>query len=180
MNRVKLWDKEFEKSISSETIQRAIGDMAKDMRPALEGRNVLFICILNGSFMFSSDLMKELELPDSEITFLKVSSYQGVNSTGKIKELIGLNENLSGRNIVVLEDIIDSGRTIKHIIDQLKDGGAADVKVATLLFKPDAVQTDIAPDYTGMKMPNNFIVGYGLDYDGLGRNFKDIYTLVEE
>jgi hypoxanthine phosphoribosyltransferase len=180
MNRVKLWDKVFEKSISNETIQKAIRKMAVEMRPALEGRNTLFICILNGSFMFASDLIKELELPDSEITFLKLSSYNGTNSTGKVRKLIGLDEDIKGRNIVVLEDIVDSGHTIVNVVKQLKGKEVADVKVATMLFKPDAVQTDIKPDYTGIEIPNDFIVGYGLDYDGLGRNLKDIYSLVED
>jgi hypoxanthine phosphoribosyltransferase len=180
MERVKLWDKEFEKCISYETITGAIKDMAEDMRPELEGKNALFICILNGSFMFASDLMKELELPDSEISFLKLSSYQGTGSTGKVKELIGLNENLKGRNVVVLEDIIDSGHTIVNVVKQLKSKEVSDVKVASLLFKPDAVQTDIKPDYTGLEISNDFIVGYGLDYDRLGRNLKDIYKLSED
>lgn len=179
MNRVKLWDKEFEKSISSETIQDAIKNMANVMRPDLKGKNILFVSVLNGSFMFTSDLMKELELADSEISFLKVSSYQGTNSTGSVKEILGINENLNGRNVVVLEDIIDSGHTIANIVSQLKNKGAAEIKIATLFFKPKAMQVDIKPEYIGMELPDTFIVGYGLDYNGLGRNFKDIYTIVD-
>jgi len=180
MDRIRLWDKEFEKSISYETIKSTIKNMAKEMRPAVEGKNTLFICILNGSFMFASDLMKELCIPDSEISFLKLSSYQGTNSTGKVKELIGLNENIKGRNVVILEDIIDSGHTILNVLEQLKGKEVAEVKVATLFFKPEALETDIMPDYTGFEIPNDFIVGYGLDYDRLGRNLKDIYTLATE
>ncbi len=180
MKRVKLWDKEFEISIPFVEIQAAIKQMAVKMKPDLEGKEPLFICILNGSFMFASDLMKELELTDAEISFLKVASYSGTNSTGEIKELIGLNENLSGRTVVILEDIVDSGHTMVDVVAQIKSKGAKEVKVATMLFKPAALKTQIQLDYVGKEIPNDFIVGYGLDYDRRGRNLKDIYTLVKE
>lgn len=180
MKRVKLWDKEFEISIPFVEIQAAIKQMAVKMKPDLEGKEPLFICILNGSFMFASDLMKELELTDAEISFLKVASYSGTNSTGEIKELIGLNENLSGRTVVILEDIVDSGHTMVDVVAQIKSKGAKEVKVATMLFKPAALKTQIKLDYVGKEIPNDFIVGYGLDYDRRGRNLKDIYTLVKE
>ena len=130
--------------------------------------------------MFAAELMKELELTDSEISFLKLASYAGTSSTGEVKELIGLNEEIAGRTVVVLEDIVDSGHTIQRVIEQLIGKGAKEVKIATLLFKPDALQVDIKPDYTGIRIPNDFIVGFGLDYNRRGRNLKDIYTLVEE
>ena len=180
MKRVKLWDKEFEISLPNADIQLAIKQMAIKMRSDLEGKEVLFICILNGAFMFAAELMKEVELTDAEISFLKLASYAGTNSTGEVKELIGLNEVIAGRTIVILEDIVDSGHTIKGVIEQVISKGAKEVKIATLLFKPDALKEDIKIDYVGIEIPNDFIVGFGLDYDRRGRNLKDIYTLVKE
>ena len=142
MKRVKLWDKEFEISHPFEEIQVAIKKMAARMRTDLEGKSALFVCILNGSFMFAADLMKELELNDAEISFLKLASYSGTSSTGEIKELIGLNENITDRTVVILEDIVDSGHTIEDVIKQISSRGAKEVKIATLLYKPDAVPFD--------------------------------------
>jgi len=179
MKRIKLWDKEFEISLPFEDIQKAIKKMAAQMNSDLQGKSALFVCILNGSFMFAGDLMKELELNDAEISFLKLASYSGTSSTGEIRELIGLNEEIKGRTVVVLEDIVDSGHTIADVISQISKKGAREVKIATLLFKPDALQMKIELDYVGVVIPNDFIVGYGLDYDRRGRNLKDIYTLVK-
>ncbi|HEY5511668.1 MAG TPA: hypoxanthine phosphoribosyltransferase [Prolixibacteraceae bacterium] len=179
MKRIKLWDKEFEISISFEQIQEAIKRMATQMKADLEDKNVIFVCILNGSFMFASDLMKELELPDAEISFLKLASYSGTDSTGQIKELIGFNENIQDRTVVVLEDIVDTGYTIADVMDKIRARGVKEVKIATLLFKPGAVKKPIHLDYIGIEIPNDFIVGYGLDYDRRGRNLKNIYTLVK-
>lgn len=153
--------------------------MAAQMKQDLEGKNPLFVSILNGSFMFTADLMKELELNDAEITFLKLASYSGTSTTGELKELIGLNENIEGRTVVVLEDIVDTGHTVAGVIEQIAAKGAGEVKIATLLFKPDAMKTKVRLDYVGMVIPNDFIVGYGLDYNRRGRNLKDIYTLVK-
>jgi hypoxanthine phosphoribosyltransferase len=179
MKRIKLWDKEFEISLPFEEIQSIIKKMAAQMRIDLEGKSALFVCILNGSFMFAADLMKELELNDAEISFLKLASYTGTTSTGELKELIGLNENVKDRTVVILEDIVDSGQTIADVISQITKRGAKEVKVATLLFKPAAIKTNVNLDYVGKVIPNDFIVGYGLDYDRRGRNLKDIYTLVK-
>ena len=179
MKRIKLWDKEFEISLPFEEIQVAIKKMAVQMRVDLEGKNTLFVCILNGSFIFAADLMKELELNDAEISFLKLASYAGTASTGEIKELIGLNENIKDRTVVILEDIVDSGHTIADVVSQISERGAREVKIATLLFKPAAMKTKVHLDYVGLEIPNDFIVGYGLDYDRRGRNLKDIYTLVK-
>ena len=180
MKRVKLWDKEFEISLPNADIQKAIKQIAVKMKTDLEGKEVLFICVLNGAFMFASELMKEVELNDAEISFLKLASYSGINSTGEVKELIGLNEVITGRTVVIIEDIVDTGHTIKGVIEQLIEKGAKEVKVATLLFKPDALKVDIKLDYIGIEIPNDFIVGFGPDYDRRGRNLKDIYTLVKE
>ncbi len=129
--------------------------------------------------MFAADLMKELDLDDAEITFLKLTSYSGTSSSADIKELIGLNENIQGRTVGVLEDIVDTGHTIADVITQLTKKGAREVKIATLLFKPDAMKVNVHLNYVGLVIPNDFIVGYGLDYDRRGRNLKDIYTLVK-
>ena len=180
MKRIKLWDKEFEISLLNEDIQLAIKTMAKKMKTDLEGKETLFICILNGAFMFAAELMKELELTDAEISFLKLASYSGINSTGEIKELIGINEVITGRTVVILEDIVDTGYTIKGVIEQVLAYGAKEVKIATMLFKPEALKVEINLDYVGIVIPNDFIVGFGLDYDRRGRNFKDIYTLVDK
>jgi hypoxanthine phosphoribosyltransferase len=180
MKRVKLWDKEFELSLSYVVIESAIKEMADKMIVDLQGKETLFICILNGAFMFASELMKKLELDDSEISFLKMASYSGVSSSGDVRELIGLNEAITDRTVVILEDIIDSGQTVKGVKEQLIQKGAKEVRIATLLFKPEALKVDLAPDYVGMVIPNDFIIGFGLDYDRRGRNFKDIYTLVKE
>ncbi len=179
MKRIKLWDKEFEISIPYTDIQLAVKQMAEKMKNDLEGKETLFICILNGAFMFASELMKELDLNDAEISFMKLASYTGTSSTGTVKELIGLNEVITGRTVVILEDIVDTGHTIKGVIEQVIYNGAADVKIATLLFKPEALKVDLKLDYVGIVIPNDFIVGFGLDYDRRGRNFKDIYTLVK-
>lgn len=179
MRRIKLWDKEFEISLPYEEIQAAIQKMAAQMKRDFEGKNALFVCILNGSFMFAADLMKELELLDAEISFLKLASYSGTASSGEIKELIGLNENIKDRTVVILEDIVDSGHTIADVIAQINARGAKEVKIATLLFKPDSLKSKIHLDYVGIEIPNDFIVGYGLDFDRRGRNLKDIYTLVK-
>ncbi|MBK3518937.1 hypoxanthine phosphoribosyltransferase [Carboxylicivirga marina] len=178
MSRVKVKDLEFELSIPEEKLLAAVEKVAEQMNKDLEGKNPLMVCVLNGSFMFASDLMKRLTIP-CEISFVKLSSYSGTGSTGKVKELIGLNENIEGRTVVLLEDIVDTGLTIINTVEQVKQMGPADVKVATMLFKPDACKRDVTLDYVGMDIPNDFIVGYGLDYDGYGRNLKDIYTVVE-
>ena len=179
MKRIKLWDKEFEISIPNADIKLAIRQMAEKMKNDLEGKETLFICILNGAFMFASELLKELDLRDAEISFLKLASYSGTNSTGTVKELIGLNEDIKGRTVVILEDIVDTGHTIKGVIEQVVQKGADEVKIATLLFKPDALKVDLKLDYVGIVIPNDFIIGFGLDYNRRGRNFKDIYTLVK-
>jgi hypoxanthine phosphoribosyltransferase len=178
MKKVKLLDKEFEVSIPSEKIQSIVAEMAKKINNDYKDKNVpLFISILNGSFMFTADLFKHIDFT-CEVTFLKLTSYRGTSSTGSVRQLIGVNESIEGRDVIVLEDIVDTGITIEQILGQLKSFEPASVKVATLLFKPEAYQKEMEIDYIGMEIPNDFIVGYGLDYDGLGRNLADIYTLI--
>lgn len=176
MNQVKVLDKTFEISISHEKIMGTIARIAAELDRDLMDKDPIFLAILNGSFLFAADLFKMIQMPCT-ISFVKMASYQGAKSTGKIKELIGLSEELKGRTVVILEDIIDSGQTMKHLLAKLSEMGVAEVKIATLLFKPDAFKGSYPIDYTGLSIPNDFIVGYGLDYDGYGRNLKDIYTL---
>jgi hypoxanthine phosphoribosyltransferase len=179
MKKIKIRDKEFRTFIPYEKIRSTIEIMADKMNVDLEGKNPLFVCILNGSFMFAAEIYKRIEIIESEITFVKLASYQGDKSTGEVKQLIGLNENVRGRTVVVLEDIVDTGITIDNILTQLEGMEPAEVKIATLLLKPDALVKKVQLDYVGLEIPNDFIVGYGLDYDGQGRNLIDIYTLIK-
>lgn len=179
MKNVKILDREFEIFIPYEKIRSVVEEMAEKMDKDLEGKSPLFICILNGSFMFAAEIFKRISLLDAEISFIKLSSYTGTQTTGTVQELIGLKEDLSGRTIVVLEDIVDSGITISNTIEQLKAHNPADIKIATLLLKPDALRVQVPLDYIGIEIPNDFIVGYGLDYNGRGRNLIDIYKVKE-
>jgi hypoxanthine phosphoribosyltransferase len=179
MSTVQIKDKKFSLSIKDVEIQAAVCRVAEAINRDLEGKDPLFLCVLNGAFMFASDLMKNVHVP-CQITFIKLSSYEGLYTTGTVKEIIGLNESVVGRTVVVVEDIVDTGITMERILASLKAKGATEIRVATFLQKPDALQCDIQVDYVAMKIPNDFIVGYGLDYDGYGRNLKDIYTVVAE
>ena len=134
--------------------------------------------MLNGSFVFAADLMREITVP-CEISFVKMSSYQGTSSTGKVKQLLGLNEDIKGRTVIIVEDIVESGLTLKTLLETLKEKEPADVQICTLLFKPDCLQVPLDIKYVAMEIPNDFILGYGLDYDQQGRNLRDIYTVVE-
>ncbi len=178
MKRIKLLDREFELSIPYKKIDEAIEKIAVKMNKDLAEEKPLLICILNGSFMFAADLMKKLNF-HCELSFVKLSSYEGTGTTGKVKELIGLSENIEGRTVVVLEDIIDTGITIEKIKKQLLGYAPKELKIASMLFKPESCKTEIEVDYVGLEIPNDFIVGYGLDYNGFGRNLPDIYTVVE-
>jgi len=177
MNTVQLLDKKFEISIPDSEIQLAIEKVAKKMNADLKDKKVIFIAILNGSFLFAADLFRQINF-NCEITFLKVASYEGTTSTGKIKRLIGLSQDIKDYTVVILEDIVDTGNTIENILKQLNGYEPAEIKIATLLLKPDVYKKDAKIDYVGIEIPNDFIVGYGLDYEGFGRNLKDIYTLV--
>jgi len=175
---VKVLDKEFEIFITHNQIQEAIEKVAKKINNELSGKDVIFLGILNGAFMFASDLYKNLTF-NSQISFLKLASYSGTSSSGNVKRLIGINEDIKDKTVVIIEDIIDTGFTIDNIMKQLKGYEPAEIKIATFLFKPAAYQTDIPIDYIGMEIPNDFIIGYGLDYNGFGRNLKHIYKIVE-
>ncbi|HKK67341.1 MAG TPA: hypoxanthine phosphoribosyltransferase [Bacteroidales bacterium] len=176
MDKIRILDKQFIVYLKEEDIKSRIEEMAKQMDKDYEGKHPVFVGILNGCFMFSSDLFKSLEM-ECKISFLKLASYEGTRSTGKVRQLIGLNEDIKDRPVIILEDIVDTGITIEHIIKQLQAYDPADIKIATLLFKPEAYQKTIPIDYTGFEIPNKFIVGYGLDYDGYGRNLRHIYQI---
>ena len=178
MNTVKIKDKTFKTSIPEAVILEKIKVVADSLNKDMEGKNPLFLAVLNGSFIFAADLMRMITIP-CEISFVKLASYQGTTSTGKVTEVIGINENLSGRNIVIVEDIIDTGLTMKRMIETLGTRNPASIHICSLLVKPEKLQVDLNIEYAAMEIPNDFIVGYGLDYDQEGRNLRDIYTVVE-
>jgi len=176
---VNVLDKKFEPYISTEEIQVRIKDMAEKMKVDLKDENPLFLGILNGSFIFASDLIRACDF-DLSISFVKVASYLGTKSSGSVSQLIGLNESLLNKTVVVVEDIVDTGKTIEKIDALLKNAGAKKVLYCTLLFKPEAYTKNIPIDYKAFDIPNDFVVGYGLDYNGFGRNLESIYKIVEE
>lgn len=169
-------DKPFKVYLTVDQIGAAVSEMADRMNLELENKSPLFVIVLNGAFMFASDLLKKITI-DCGLSFVKVSSYEGISSTNRVKQLIGLDEDISGRTIVVIEDIVDTGVTIENIINYLLPKNPEAIKVATLLHKPDALIRNVTLDYVGIEVENKFLVGYGLDYDGEGRNLQDIYIL---
>jgi len=176
--RIQVKDKYFIPFISEDRIQLEVSRIAAEMNRDLSGKDPLFLGILNGAFMFASDLYKKLEFP-SQITFLKLASYSGTQSTGAVKQLIGINLDLKDRVVVVLEDIVDTGITLDTILRQLSGYEPAEIHVATFLHKPAATKREVQLDYVGLEIPNDFILGYGLDYDGYGRNYKALYQLAD-
>ncbi|NLE34565.1 MAG: hypoxanthine phosphoribosyltransferase [Bacteroidales bacterium] len=178
MNEITLLDREFSVYITEDEIQSRITALAEKINEDLKGQDILFFGVLNGVFLFAADIFRQITI-DCQVSFIKLASYDGTSSTGKIKELIGWNEDITGKTVVVLEDIVDTGATLERVIGELKLRKAADIKICTLLFKPEAYTRDIPIDYIGFEIPNNFVVGYGLDYDGYGRNLKAIYKLTK-
>ncbi len=178
MKNVQVKDKEFSLYISGEKIKKQVKRVATAINEELAEKRPLFLVVLNGAFMFAADLLREIDIP-CEVSFVRVSSYEGTSSTGNIKELIGLNENIEGRNLVIVEDIIDSGITMREMLRMLKEKNPADVRVASLFVKPDNLKVDLDIHYRCFDIANDFIVGYGLDYDQEGRNLPDIYQIVE-
>lgn len=177
MKTITLHDKTFELSIPAEKIQQAVSNVAAQINKDYTGGEPVFLIILNGSFMFAADLLKKIDF-NCETSFVKLASYTGTESTHVVRELIGLDESIKGRKIIIVEDIIDSGLTMEYLLKELKKFEPEDVRIATFLLKPDALSRDIDIDYIGIKIPNDFIVGYGLDYDGQGRNLPDIYKIL--
>jgi hypoxanthine phosphoribosyltransferase len=179
MGIVKIKDKTFKTSIPEEEIKARVKAVAQQISKDMEGKTPLLLGVLNGSFVFAADLMREMTIP-CEISFVKLASYQGTTSTGKIKEVLGINENLAGRTVIIVEDIVESGQTMKQMIESLGTRNPASIHICTLFFKPDKLKEELSLDYVAFTIPDDFIVGYGLDYDGLGRELKDVYTIVEE
>ncbi len=174
---VTLKDKTFELFITYDRIREAVENLAARINEDYKGKETpLFLGVLNGSFMFMAELMKKIEF-QCEMSFVKLVSYSGTKSTGKVSELIGLQDNVAGRHIIVVEDIVDTGENIDHLMRSLVGHEPASVEMATLLFKPDAYKKEVPIKYPAMSIPNDFIVGFGLDYDQLGRNLKDIYKI---
>jgi hypoxanthine phosphoribosyltransferase len=178
MTKVQVRELVFEKFIGRDQIDAAVQKVADAINRDFAGKNPLLLAILNGSFMFASDLMRKLTIP-CEISFVKFASYSGTSTTSNVKELIGVTEDLKGRHVIVIEDIVDTGITMDKLLADLDKREPAGVKVACFCFKPAAFQKSFTIDYLGMEIPNDFIVGYGLDYDGYGRNLPDIYRIVK-
>lgn len=177
MSNIRVHDKEFEPYLSAAVIAEKIQEMAEGINKDYSGKRPLFIAILNGSFIFASDLFKSISI-EAEICFIKLASYKGTKSTGQVITAIGLDTDLIDRHVIILEDIVDTGKTLSEFLPQLQHQHPASLKIAALLHKPDATVYPIKIDYLGFSIPNKFVLGYGLDYDGLGRNIKEIYQLV--
>lgn len=178
MENIRLHDKEFTPYIQSGQILAAVEEVAARINHDFRGRNPLFLVVLNGAFVFAADLIRRFQGP-CDVTFIKLSSYSGTLTTTYVREIMGLDMDVTGRSVIVIEDIIDTGITMDNMLKKLIGLGASEVKVATLLYKPEAFRKKFHIDYVGMQIPNDFIVGYGLDYDGLGRNLPDIYQIVK-
>jgi hypoxanthine phosphoribosyltransferase len=174
--KITIKDKQFRPFIPAKKIDEAVKKVAGQINAELKNESPVFLVVLNGSFMFASDLLKEVTIP-CEISFIKVASYHGTSSSGSVSELIGLTEDLSGRTVVIVEDIVDTGVTLEKLVTVLQRKNVKQIKVATALMKPDSYKKEFKVDYVGMEIGNDFVVGYGLDYDGMGRNLKEIYVL---
>jgi hypoxanthine phosphoribosyltransferase len=177
MSTIKVHDKTFDIYLSEATIQERVKSLAETINKEYEGRRPLFIAILNGSFMFAADLFKHLTI-DTEISFIKLASYKGMKSSGNVITSIGLDADLFGKEVVIIEDIVDTGKTLYNFLPKLNHQQPASLKIAALLHKPEATKFPLTLDYIGFSIPDKFVVGYGLDYDGLGRNLREIYQVI--
>ena len=178
MPAIKVHDKMFGPYLTAQEIQEQVKKIAENINKDYAGRRPMFIAILNGSFMFAADLFKYLTI-DAEICFIKLASYSGMKSSGKVITAIGLDQDLFGRDVIIVEDIVDTGKTLHEFLPKLNHQQPRSFKIAALLHKPEATQYLLSIDYLGFSIPNKFVVGYGLDYDGLGRNLKEIYQLAD-
>ena len=178
MSTIRVLDKEFAPSIPAEEIMQQVRRVAEEINKDYEGQQPLFLVVLNGAFVFAADLMREISVP-TEVSFVKLASYEGTSSTGTVREVIGLNTDITGRPIIIVEDIVESGITMAHMIETLKKQNPKSIDICTLLVKPEKLEVKLDIRYVAMEIPNDFILGYGLDYDGLGRGLKDIYTIVQ-
>ena len=175
---IQVKDKTFTLSISEREIKRQIRRIAEKIDRDFEGQQPVFLAVLNGSFIFAADLLREVDL-HCEVSFVKLASYQGTNSTGSIREVIGLNIDITDRPVIIVEDIIDTGLTMAHMLETLEKHNPSSIDICTLLLKPNKLQVSLDVKYCCLQIPDDFVVGYGLDYDGFGRNTKDIYTLIQ-
>jgi hypoxanthine phosphoribosyltransferase len=175
--KIRIKDNEFVLYIDHRLIKKRIRELASDLSHYFSSSKPVFLAILNGSFIFASDLLKELDIP-CEISFVKLASYKGTHSTGKIKNLIGLNDSLTGRDVIILEDIVDTGKTVTELYRLLEEKSVKSITLVTMFLKKEALVENVNPDFVGFEVENKFLVGYGLDYDQYGRNLKDIYVLV--
>lgn len=178
MSVVKIKDKTFKISIPENEILKRVKAVADRINHDMAGKNPLLIAVLNGAFVFAADLMRMLTIP-CEISFVKLASYEGTTSTGKVREVLGINEDLHNRTVIIVEDIVDTGLTMKRMVESIGTRHPESVHICTLLLKPEKLQVDLNVEYAAMEIPNDFIVGYGLDYDQQGRHLRDIYTVVE-
>lgn len=179
MKRIKIHDKVFESYISEKEIQDSILEVAQKINKKYRGKKPVFLGVLNGSFLFAADLIKAIDF-DCEVSFVKVASYAGTQSTGNVRQLLGLDQNLQGRHVIVVEDIVDTGNTVEAIHNLIKNFGAASISFATLLLKPKVYTKDIEIDYVAIEIEPDFVVGYGLDYEGFGRNLNSLYVLSDK
>ena len=176
MSEIRIKDKRFSLFLPENDILKGVKNVAEHIKLDLREKDPLFVCVLNGAFMFASDLMKQLDFP-CELCFVRLKSYEGTKSEGKVKEIFGLIEDIKNRHVVILEDIIDTGHTMHGLMEELSKKEPASLRIATLLFKPEALLLAVKPDYVAIEIPNDFIVGYGLDYEGHGRNLRSIYKI---
>ena len=179
MDSILVKDRYFKPFIPAAEIAQRVAEVAAEISADFEGRNPLLLAVLNGSFVFAADLARQLTIPFT-ISFIRVSSYEGMESTGELKEVIGLSENIGGRPVIIVEDIIDSGFTMASLLESLRRRNPTEIRVCTLLTKPGNLKADVRIDYSAFSIPNDFIVGYGLDYDGFGRGLKEIYVVDTE
>jgi hypoxanthine phosphoribosyltransferase len=177
MKEIRIHDKKFREYLTEEVIKKRVEELASQINNDLSGKEVVFLGILNGAFLFAADLFRHIDFP-ARISFIKLASYKGTTSQGLIKELIGWNEDINNKLVVVIEDIVDTGNTLERIVDELVIRKAAEVRIAALLYKPEAYTKKIPLHYIGFEIPNDFVIGYGLDYDGFGRNMPSVYSLV--
>ena len=181
MKTITLQGLEFEPYITKQKIATQVKRVAAEINEDLDGDDApLFICVLNGAFIFAADLYREVSLPHSQITFVRFKSYDGMCSTGELRQLMGLQEDIEGKNVIVIEDIVDTGTTAAELINLLAEHNPKSIKLATLLFKPNSIINQVMPDYVGFNIPSKFIIGYGLDLDGEARNLSDIYILSKD
>ena len=178
MKKVRIQDKIFELSVKARDIQVSVDKVAKKMNRDLEGKDVVFVCVLNGAFMFASDLLKKVKM-NCLVTFVKLTSYKGTQQTGNVTSLIGLNEDIMGKTVVIIEDIVDTGETIENLMSEILKYKPGEVKIAAFLLKPESYKNKLKINYICIKIPDNFVIGYGLDYNGYGRNLKNIYKFTK-